>query len=161
MAEHDAVHEQVGFILATGKRIRDYMFRVQAEAIAADPALQALVDMTMQQMSVAMLTMDRGPLGVTEMAQLLGVSVPSASVMVDRLVEKGVLAREQSNEDRRKVVVSIAPSAQGHLARIQACMQDGITHLTNRLGRGTTGQWYEVMRQVSRVLDDEERRADS
>lgn len=151
------ISEQVGFILATGKRIRDHMTRVQTEVIAADPELKALAEMTMQQTSVAMMTMDRGAMSVTEMAGLLGVSMPSASAMIERLVEKGILARTQSTEDRRKVVVTIAEEAKPRLAVIQIRMQEALLDIADKIGMDTTRRWYDVMRRIRDVLDAEER----
>ena len=157
MTDHSDMSEQVSFILSTGKRIRDYMFRVQGETIANDPALKLFAEMTMQQTSVAMMTMDRGAVSVTEMAGLLGVSVPSASTMIDRLVEKGVLAREPDSEDRRRVVITVAPEARRQLAKLQTSMQEALAELTSKIGADTTRRWYEVMRNVREVLDREER----
>ncbi|MDA0989599.1 MAG: MarR family transcriptional regulator [Verrucomicrobia bacterium] len=161
MTSPNDMQEQVGFILATGKRIRDYMFRVQGESIRSDSALTAFSEMTMQQMSVAMMTLDRGEVTVTQMAGLLGVSLPSASAMIDRLVEKGVLVRSQDDADRRRVLISIAPDARKHLANVQARMQEAIAHLANQLGRATTAKWFDVMREVSAVLDNEEQERDT
>lgn len=50
-------------------------------------------------------------LTMSELADILEASPPSASAMVDRLVEKGILWREHSTEDRRKVVVIISPDS--------------------------------------------------
>ena len=151
------ISEQVGFILATGKRIRDHMGRVQTEVIAGDPELKALAEMTMQQTSVAMMTLDRGAMSVTEMAGLLGVSVPSTSAMIERLVEKGILARTQSTEDRRKVVVTIAEEAKPHLAAIQNRMQQALQEIADKIGMDTTRKWYDVMKRIRDVLEEYER----
>jgi DNA-binding MarR family transcriptional regulator len=156
MAETD-ISEQVGFIMATGKRIRDHMQRVQTEVIAADPELSEFAEMTMQQTSVAMMTMDRGAVGVTEMADLLGVSVPSASAMIDRLVEKGILSREHSQEDRRKVLITTAKAAGPHLEVIQQRMQEALQDIADKIGMDTTQKWFEVMLRVRSVLEEEER----
>ena len=157
MANTD-ISEQVAFILATGKRIRDYMTRVQTAVIASDPKLSAFAEMTMQQTSVAMMTMDRGSVGVTEMANLLGVSVPSASAMIDRLVEKGILSREQSREDRRKVLITTAEAARPHLEVIQQRMQEALQDIADKIGIDTTQKWFEVMLRIRSVLEEEERK---
>jgi len=156
--EHRNGREQVRFILATGKRIRDHMVRVQTELIAQDPGASGFGDMTMAQTSAVLMTMDRGSVGVSELAALLGVSAPSASSMIDRLVEKGVLAREPCREDRRKMVVTVALRAKAYFAKVQSGMQDAVNRLAVGLGPETTQKWYEVMQRVSKVLDGEERK---
>ena len=145
--------ERVQFILKTGKRLRDYVFHEQSVCIDKDPGLRKLKDLTLQQASMAMVTMDRGSTTISELARLLGVSLPSASVMVDRLVDKGVLERSRSADDRRKVVVRVARNAEKHMKRMQQRTLEAVERLTEELGPDTTRRWYDVMLRVSHGLD--------
>ena len=155
--ENKEISEQVRFILATGKRIRDHMGRVQTEVITDNPELTYLSEMTMQQTSMAMITLDRGKLSVTEMANLLSVSIASASAMIERLVEKGILSRTHSKEDRRKVFITISSDAKPLLSVIQIRMQEALMKIVSKIGIETTYKWHEVMLQIRNVLDEEER----
>jgi DNA-binding MarR family transcriptional regulator len=51
------------------------------------------------------------PVTVTELARQLRVTAPSASVMVERLVEQGFLKRGADKKDRRKRVIFLTPLA--------------------------------------------------
>ncbi len=53
-----------------------------------------------------------GVVTMGELASQLGVSLPTATDLVDRLVESGRLSRESIPGDRRKVMVQLTPSAQ-------------------------------------------------
>lgn len=58
-------------------------------------------DLTMQQLRVLGHVVKQPGIGGTELGALLGVSAPTASGLVERLVEKGLLSRIDDEDDRR------------------------------------------------------------
>jgi DNA-binding MarR family transcriptional regulator len=52
-----------------------------------------------------------GPCMVGEVAGALGVSMPSASEMIDKLVDEGLVERRTNPDDRRQVLVSLTAAA--------------------------------------------------
>jgi DNA-binding MarR family transcriptional regulator len=52
-----------------------------------------------------------GPMTVGDVAARLGVSMPAASELVDRLVEAGLARRNDDPNDRRRVLVAATPEA--------------------------------------------------
>jgi DNA-binding MarR family transcriptional regulator len=85
----------------------------------------------------------------------LGVSPPSASVMVDRLVEKGLLSREPSREDRRKVLVSVSPEALQRIDRMEETILQSFVDLVEKIGPKTAGMWCQVLKKVREVQEEE------
>ncbi|MCC6313563.1 MAG: MarR family transcriptional regulator [Thermomicrobiales bacterium] len=67
--------------------------------------------LTFAQTKAALVLGARGPLTVGEIAAGLGVSMPAASAVVDRLVEVGWVRRDVDPADRRRVLVVPAPPA--------------------------------------------------
>ena len=53
---------------------------------------------------------DEGELSLKRLAEVLGVSSPSASSMVERLVEAGIVDRRPSETDRREIRIGLTPS---------------------------------------------------
>lgn len=53
-----------------------------------------------------------GPLAIGDIAGRLGVSMPAASELVDRLAERGFVRREDDPADRRRVLVAATPEAE-------------------------------------------------
>ncbi len=51
-----------------------------------------------------------GDLNMSELVARLGVTSPSVSGVVDRLVERGLIARRASPADRRRIFVGITPA---------------------------------------------------
>ncbi len=123
----------------------------EAELASAVDAFQAWIDRRQRtmlaqlhscnqspaQLHVVGVLHDVGPMTVSQLATRLAISVPSASAMVDRMVDAGLVGRARSEEDRRIVSVWVAPA--------------GETALSAAIG-GRRGMLERVLRQ----LDTEE-----
>ncbi|MGA7672161.1 MAG: MarR family transcriptional regulator [Nitrolancea sp.] len=63
------------------------------------------------QMRMVMQLYRRGPAKITDIASWAGISLPTASEQIDRLVEAGMAERRGNAEDRREVLVDLSPKA--------------------------------------------------
>jgi MarR family transcriptional regulator, organic hydroperoxide resistance regulator len=61
----------------------------------------------------------RGPRTNRELAELAGISAPTATRIVDGLLERGFLSRVEDPTDRRAVVISLTPPGRSALAKKQ------------------------------------------
>jgi DNA-binding MarR family transcriptional regulator len=50
-------------------------------------------------------------IGTVELARRIGITAPSATVLVDRLIAAGLLARQRDTNDGRRVVLTLTPAA--------------------------------------------------
>lgn len=94
----------------------------RAEVIAAVEAVSAWIDRRKRamvkdmhacgqspaQLHVLGLLNEIGPTTVSHIAMQLGVTPPSASSIVDRMVDGGLVERQRNEDDRRVVTVSLA-----------------------------------------------------
>lgn len=106
----------------------------------------------MAQVQTVMAVSASTELTISNLAEKLKVSPPSASCMVDRLVEKGVLLRERSEQDRRKVVVRLSARAAQHAERMDAAVLAAFLDLVEKVGPETAEKWCEVLERVEQVL---------
>jgi DNA-binding MarR family transcriptional regulator len=150
---NDAVKEQARYIFTTGKVIHDRILKIQANQLASD-SCETFGELSVSQLHVVRLVRKHGTLAMSELAELLEVSPPSASTMVDRLVDKGVLSREHSTEDRRKVVVRISPEAIKKIESVETSVLQLFEGLVEKLGPETTRQWCRVLKEINAVLSD-------
>lgn len=74
---------------------------------------------SMTQLNVLWQLEQQGPISMSRIADLLDVSMPNATGLIDRMVERGLVERVGDPEDRR--VVLVRPSAAG-LAALDANM---------------------------------------
>ena len=66
-----------------------------------------------------------GPLPVSELARVLGVSVASATGIISRMEERGLVRRTRGAADRRVVTVELTPAGTAALDQIEGQSRDG------------------------------------
>lgn len=74
------------------------------------------LDITMAQLKVLLVLYMNGPSRMTPLASGLGVSLATATGVLDRLVERGLVSRGQDPQDRRVVVCRLSPKGQAQLS---------------------------------------------
>jgi DNA-binding MarR family transcriptional regulator len=75
-------------------------------------------DLSIAQMHLLLVLHERGPATVSQLAEAIGISVPSASSALDREEEAGLVQRRRDRQDRRLVHVTL--SARGRELAEQA-----------------------------------------
>jgi DNA-binding MarR family transcriptional regulator len=152
----DTLAEQARYIFTNGRAIRDFVDRNVAQLLAAEGNRSVCGELSVNQMHALMLIQKRGKVSISELANLMGVSAPSASAMVDRMVEKGALTRAPSVKDRRRMNVRIAPAVQEDFERVNDVLLAAFERLVEKAGSETARMWCEVLERIKRVLDEEE-----
>ena len=96
------------------------------------------------------------PEGVSlnELAALMGVTAPSASAMVDTLVQLGFLVRESCPSDRRAIRITLSPSTAKRFKIGDRAMTDAMRHLSDRFGEKLMTQWRTILEKVGHELED-------
>ncbi len=142
------VTKQARYIFGVAKMLRHHVLssfaKVEGDCMHGD--------LSVAQMNLILAVRSRGEVTLTELAEILSVSPPSVSVMVERLVEKGLLMRERATSDRRKVVIQVSPDAGQHIAEMEEGVVATFVELLEELGPKTAGKWHEVLEQVEGVL---------
>ena len=109
----------------------------------------------MSQFSAVKAARLEGEVTISRLAEILGVSVPSASVMVDRLVEKKILTRERSREDRRKVVVRVSPVVARDMERVEDAIFRSFVEIVRKVGPDVAKKWHEALTKVKTVIENQ------
>ena len=111
-----------------------------AHALQAGSTSWLDIDLTMAQLKTLFVLADAGPSAIGEVGALLGVGLPTASHLVDRLVRTGLASRVEDPSDRRRTLASVTPEGQ-------------------ELLRGLREGGRERYRAVLRWLDDDDLQA--
>ena len=88
---------------------------------------------SMTHMHVMWLLQHHGDLPMSRMAELLDVSLSNATGIVDRMEERGLVERVRVPDDRRIVLVRIAPRGIEALEEIEAVKHDRIAAILSHL----------------------------
>ena len=91
------------------------------------------VGVTMAQAKVLYVVLAAGHLRMSELASRLGIGASSASEVVERLVELGLLRRVDDADDRRQVVITATPDAAALIERFRELNQRQLREMLGRL----------------------------
>ena len=92
------------------------------------------------------------PLSVTEIAERTQTDQSTVSVVVSRLVERGLVSRKQSREDTRRVELSL--TASGRALQKKAPATVGQQRLTASLEHLTARDATKLLKLLDRIVDD-------
>jgi DNA-binding MarR family transcriptional regulator len=91
------------------------------------------LDLSITQLRNLIILSSRGPQHVGQLAVALGVSEPSASQILDRLAQRGLVRREADPTDRRRIMVSITAEGEGLLDPVRTSRSIVAEGLLDRL----------------------------
>jgi DNA-binding MarR family transcriptional regulator len=148
----DRTLEQARHIFTVGKMIQNRIFRAQREHFQAHGKESAFGELSVAQLHAIMVVRLQEQLSMSELSSLLTVSPAAASAMVERLVEKGVLARRVDSRDRRRVVVQLSSAGKREMEGIERAMLRAVVDLVHKVGPETTRKWCQVLEKVDAVL---------
>ena len=98
----------------TEQRI-EAVFEAQSRIVTAlqrSSAVWLEVDLTMAQLKTLVVLVDEGPCSISQAADALGVSLPNASHLVERLVRLELAQRAEDTLDRRRTLASATPKGE-------------------------------------------------
>ncbi len=70
------------------------------------------LDLTASQLRTLLLLFTNGPTRMSEIASQLGISMATATGVIDRMVERGIVVRESDPNDRRIVLCRVSPEGE-------------------------------------------------
>lgn len=145
--------EQARYIFKVGKMVQHHIFSTFARLETQTEGCGGPLELSVSQFKLLMIVRHQGEVTLKELAEKLNVSSPSVSVMVDKLVERNLLTRDRSQQDRRKVVIQVSPDEKACLDAMEEKVLHVFTQLLEDVGPEITQKWEEVLTKVEQVLD--------
>ena len=143
--------EQAEIIYSIGQRCRN-LFWGNISRIIMDSNPTSLTEiLSPTQLQLLHVVSTQGPINMTELAKIMAVKLPSMSVMVDRMVNKGWLHRQRSAQDRRKMMISVSLATKYKLVDIQEVVRQEIIRLIKIIGPETAQHWCTVLNAIERA----------
>jgi len=148
----EATVEQARAIHETLRMVRGRAIACNA-AIVRSVAVKGTVSaLTSQQANALMVAREQGKVSITGLSNALGGSPSSASTIVDRLLEKGLVTREISTVDRRRVMVVLSPDGETVVAQIESQVVEAIEEVLERIGPECARKLCEVCARIRGVF---------
>ena len=108
------------------------------------------LDLTTPQLKVILLLFISGPSRMSEIASALGVSLATATGVLDRLVERGLVIREGDPEDRRVVICRLSAEGEKLISGLWQLSRDRAGELMRAL---TPSQLLLVSQALEALLE--------
>jgi DNA-binding MarR family transcriptional regulator len=93
-----------------------------------------------------------GPQAISTLASTLRLSLAATSQLVDRLVESGLVAREEDPEDRRVRIVRLRPQGKQFMDRLNEVRRRELSDAFAKLPQGVRDRLTEVLREAVESL---------
>ncbi len=135
------------------KNLVEYMGRMQSKMRTRPGSAWSDLDLTMPQAKTLLYLADE-PCRMNGIAGSLGVEMPSATSMIDRLATKGLVERRQDPTDRRAVVCSLTPAGRDAVEKFWSLR----AAKTESLAAVLTTEELEIVVPAMRIMADAVRR---
>lgn len=112
-------------------------------------------ELSLPQMNLVHVVHEKGQATIKDLAHALGVSASSVSIMVERLVDTGVLTREQNPADRREVFVRLSTQGRDAFALMEQSLLASLVELFELVGPDWTTKWCDVYQRINTILTGE------
>ena len=106
-----------------GQALAAHRAMMRAVHVAGADVWQNL-DLTMAQLKALLTLADERPATIGQVADALGVGLPNASHLVDRLVHAGLVERAEDPADRRRTLARLAPAGEELVVRLRQGSRD-------------------------------------
>jgi DNA-binding MarR family transcriptional regulator len=109
------------------------------------------VELTMPQLKVLFRLNAQGPARVGALARALRVTLPTMTGILDRLVEQGLIRREEAPTDRRLVISRLTAAGEELVDQLQAASRTRLARVYETLDHRALEQHVAALEEVLRA----------
>lgn len=146
----DTTLNQARQIRRTIKQLQDRVLRHHGPFTIETDGFSA--ELTFTQLSTLIAIRDHGEMSLKELAEATHVSPPSASTMVEKLVEMKAITREHSRVDRREVRVALSQRGLRAVNSLEQTMLEELIELLEGIGPDFAEQWIQVYERIETYI---------
>lgn len=111
------------------------------------------LSLTRAQLRILVLLHQEGPASVGHLAGALGVTLPSITATVDRLVQSGLVHREDDPTDRRRVINRLTVEGTTLIERLHVGKRARLVSALSALGSTDLAALTTLLQQVEKTLE--------
>lgn len=118
------------------------------------------IEITPMQFGLCMLLKINGKLTMGELSNAIGVSMPTLTGIIDRLVKREIVIRDKDEKDRRVVLVSLSPTGEYVLEKMRQIETEHVrpimTFLSSEDRCNFLRLWREILKGIIPNLENNE-----
>jgi len=109
-------------------------------------------EITMSQYLVMGLLRHKGAMKMTEIALDMGITLPAATGLIDRLHGLKILSRIYDKNDRRVIRIHLTPKGLRLFLRVSRKREKIIQHIFGKISEGERQTYLKILRKVRDVI---------
>jgi MarR family transcriptional regulator for hemolysin len=113
---------------------------------------QRAVELTVPQFRVLALIFHHADVSLSELAEHVGIGLPSASKLIDGLVARGMILRTEAQDDRRRKEMRVTPTGRATFEKIQERARVALARQLAGLPAADAASIASAMGQLRRQL---------
>ena len=117
-----------------------------------NPANLHKIELTSSQIKVLATFSEREYYTMTELSQVLSVTLPTMTAMVDRLIQSGLVTRERDEKDRRVVQVRLTQEGKNIIHNLMKNRKQEIEKILTALDDKEVNLFMDSIEHVSQLL---------
>jgi len=122
---------------------------------ASIPSVWMNLDLSMAQLKTLMALYNCGALPIGRIAEILGIGQPTASHLVDRLVQTQLVSRTEDPLDRRRTLAQLSPSGEELAERINQIRFGALRRWLAQLDDATLTAFHQGSQALAAVAKSE------
>ena len=137
------------------KSIIGLMHNLMLSAKARDPHPWLHLELTREQLRVIFLLSFKGQVSPSKVAESFGVPKANVTSVIDRLVGKGLVSRQENPDDRRSYILSLTEEGRGQVERLREIGADRIKRVLERMPDEALASLRTGLESLIAVLKEE------
>jgi DNA-binding MarR family transcriptional regulator len=143
---------------------KDIMDRIlnsyNAISKSINPANLYKIELTSSQIKVLATFTERECYSMTELSQMLSVTLPTMTAMIDRLIQSGLVKRERDERDRRVVLVRLTGDGKKVISNLMEIRKQEIEKVLRTLEHEEVEVFLGSIESVAQLLTKARTRLD-
>ena len=114
----------------------------------------ASLSLSRAQLRILVLLNQDGPASVGQLASALGVTLPSVTATVDRLVQAGYVQRAGDPTDRRRVINQLTPDGTALIRRLHEGKRNRLVAALERISPEEMNRFSQILAHLEVILSE-------
>ena len=133
---------------ASAQRLMQAFYRIARSRHAIFQDLLSHYGVTLHQFHLLLYMKASGRTKVTDLSEMMMVSKPTASRMINTLCDKGMLKKKADDQDRRLVFLVLTPRGKRVVEEMQARQREFISRILSRMPAAEMKAFLETIEKI-------------
>ncbi|GMK45849.1 hypothetical protein PghCCS26_29770 [Paenibacillus glycanilyticus] len=129
-------------------------FRLFLKNVANDWSKKTMAGMNTTQFKLLYTLHSSGPLKVSELAELLGLTSGAITGIADKMLAEGLISRERTADDRRVVIIALTSAGDKLVNQVMECHEELFSSFFNGLPEEDLQHLRRIFSKLTANMDE-------